>query len=93
MRAAPAGPDRPPLPEPCRSHFWEAGHFKKALGDEVLNTLLGAPTGLGMRLDAQNLPAWLAQDQASMQRLLSEPSALRDFTQVVLRQAGVVTPR
>ena len=74
-------------------YFWEAGHFKKALGDQVLSTLLGAPTGLGMRLDAQNLPAWLAQDQASMQRLLSEPSALRDFTQEVLRHAGVVTPR
>lgn len=74
-------------------NFWEAGHFKKELGDKLLARVLeqgtGAQdTGFGVQLDATLLPAWLAQDEAAVRTLLDTPSALRDETLDVVRRAA-----
>ena len=59
-----------PIPRPQdRStqlqYYWEAGHFKKALGDLVLNRVLGQETSpdaaFGVVLTPQNVEAVLAQ--------------------------------
>lgn len=67
--------------------YWECGHFKQALGGEVLSRVLGqAAQGLGTKLNAANAADWLTQDRAAVQALLVAPSALRDeVDDVVLR--------
>ena len=57
-------------------YYWEAGHFKKALGDRVLDRLLRGEGSWGQRLDPPTLDHWLRKDRQSVQRLLAEPSAL-----------------
>lgn len=78
-------------------HYWEAGHFKKALGDMMLAQMLGQmrgqTPGFGVKLDATMLDDWLTRDQAAVSRLCAVPSALCAFTAEVLRQAGVVPAR
>ena len=74
-------------------HYWESGHFKKALGDKMLSQMLGSAPGFGMQLDATMLDAWLAQDQAAVDRLCAGPSPLCDVTAEVLREAGVAPAR
>lgn len=47
--------------------YWEAGHFKRELGDRILEQILseGSPyPELGVRLDSTNLESVLAQQQA-----------------------------
>jgi hypothetical protein len=72
-------------PIPARSdrrthlrYYWEAGHFKKELGDKLLARILGQETGFGVRLDAGMIDRWLADDQERVRLLLDTPSALRD---------------
>ena len=69
--------------------YWEAGHFKKALGDQMLARMLGAASDFGKPLDPPSLPAWLVQDRSAVQGLLAVPSPLRDASTGALRQAGV----
>ncbi len=72
-------------PIPARSdrrthlrNYWEAGHFKKELGDQILARILGVNSAFGVRLDAGMIDRWLAQDRQHVQMLLESPSALRD---------------
>ena len=67
--------------------YWEAGHFKKALGDQVIEALLGQHLRFGQRLQAANVDAWVAQDRAAVQALLETPSPLRDEVDDVIRRA------
>lgn len=68
-----------PAPDDRRTElkwFWEAGHFKKALGDLALARMLGDPNGLGIRLDPANVDDWVARDRAQVQALMATPSPL-----------------
>ena len=70
-----------PIPPPSDRHtqlrwFWEAGHFKPALGDVAIDRMLGASNGFGVRLDRTNVDAWVATDRAQVQALMSVPSPL-----------------
>lgn len=72
--------------------YWEAGHFKKALGDRVLARVLQTPEALvpaapsdGVVLTAANLPAALAHIRSGRERYLqarpAEAAAIRDLAQ------------
>lgn len=74
-------------------HYWEAGHFKKALGDKILSRVLGRAAEFGVKLDAVNLEAWLAQDKATVDDLCRSPSTLCAYTTDALREAGVASSR
>ncbi|BAL25885.1 hypothetical protein [Azoarcus sp. KH32C] len=67
-------------------YYWEAGHFKKALGDRVLARLLGDENGFGVRLDSSNADRWIAEDRARVQALLAEPSPLLAEVDAVLER-------
>ena len=58
------------------THYWEAGHFKKELGDLVIDRLLGKQNNFGIKLDSKNLESWLAEDGQRVQTLLKSPSPL-----------------
>lgn len=48
--------------------YWEAGHFKRELGDRVLNRVFdaaGQPPGFGVLLRPDNLDAQLSSDQSA----------------------------
>lgn len=58
------------------TYYWEAGHFKKQLGDLVLDQVLSERPGPGLLLNAQSIDAWTAIDREQIRRLLSTPSPL-----------------
>ncbi len=58
------------------NYFWEAGHFKKELGDLALARVLGKPGNFGVKLDPSTLESWLAEDQKRMGDILDTPSNL-----------------
>lgn len=58
------------------THYWEAGHFKKELGDLVIHRLLGKENNFGIKLDRGNIEIWLNEDRRRVQALLDSPSAL-----------------
>lgn len=58
------------------AYYWEAGHFKKELGELVIERLLGKPSNFGIQLNSQNLESWLAEDRRRVQALLHTPSPL-----------------
>jgi len=62
-------------PENDMRWYWESSHFKKELGDHVLNRVLGYRTtdpvtapDFGVRLDARNIEAHLAAVRAAQRR-------------------------
>jgi hypothetical protein len=65
-------------------YFWEAGHFKKALGDRVIARVLGFDESFGVRLDPQNVEQWLRKDRATVKALLGTPSPLLDEVEDVI---------
>lgn len=68
-----------PAPEDRRTQlkwFWEAGHFKPALGDVALARMLGEPNGFGIRLAPANVDDWVARDRASVLAFMATPSPL-----------------
>ena len=69
------------------AYYWEAGHFKKALGDKALERLFGRSDGFGIELRPDNIDAWLAEDRRRVQAQLSTPSALRDDVDELFAQA------
>ena len=70
------------------ARYWEAGHFKKALGDRVLARVLGSDDeGFGIRLDAGNIDAHLAADARAVEALKTADAALVAETADVLRAA------
>lgn len=56
--------------------YWEAGHFKSALGDAVLAQVLGGRTGFGRQLEPGMLTGWLIEDRQRVRQLLLQPSVL-----------------
>jgi len=69
------------IPPPDDRHtqlrwFWEAGHFKSALGDVALARMLGEPNGFGVRLDGGNIDDWIRRDRADVLALMATPSPL-----------------
>lgn len=83
-----------PSPEDRSTHlayYWEAGHFKKELGDRLLTRLMGHENGFGTRLEQQTIEEWLDQDRTAVRSLLASPSPLAaDVEQLIGRFA---TPR
>ncbi len=58
-------------------YYWEAGHFKKALGDMVMARLLGnKQIEFGVALNNKNIDRWLKEDRKRLQEVLSAPSPL-----------------
>lgn len=78
-----------PAPGDRSSHlayYWEAGHFKKELGDRLLARLTGREDSFGTRLEQQTLEAWLDRDRATVKSLLANSSPLAaDVDQLVSR--------
>jgi hypothetical protein len=72
LEAIPAKGDR----QTHLAYYWEAGHFKKALGDRVMERVLGGTGDFGIKLDSRNLDAWLEEDQRRITALLATPSPL-----------------
>jgi hypothetical protein len=58
------------------TYYWEAGHFKRELGNLVIDRLLGKQNNFGVRLDRGNIESWLAEDRLRVQSLLNTPSPL-----------------
>lgn len=72
LEAIPAKGDR-------RTHltyYWEAGHFKKELGDLVMDRLLGKQNNFGIKLDSGNIDSWLDEDRRRVQTFLNTPSPI-----------------
>jgi hypothetical protein len=67
--------------------YWEAGHFKKALGDLVLTRVLGADAmddDFGVRLNTRNESAVLErQRQLADEHARSHADALSELTGIV----------
>ena len=72
LEAIPAKGDR----KTQLTHYWEAGHFKKELGNLVIDRLLGKQNDFGIKLDSGNIESWIAEDRHRVQALLNTPSPL-----------------
>ncbi len=72
LEAIPARGDR----KTHLTNYWEAGHFKKELGDLMLDRLLGKQNGFGIKLDSRNIESWLVEDRRRVQALLDSSSPL-----------------
>lgn len=51
------------------NYYWEAGHFKKALGDRILSRLLAQEGDFGVQLDNRNIDHWLSEDRQMIHAL------------------------
>ncbi|WP_079435657.1 hypothetical protein [Zoogloea sp. LCSB751] len=67
------------------NYYWEAGHFKKALGDKVLARVLGTEGNFGVKLDSGMIQAHVAQDRARVQTELAQDTPLSQEVRDVLR--------
>lgn len=72
LEAIPAKGDR----QTHLKHYWEAGHFKKELGDLVIDRLLGKNGDFGIKLDSGNIESWLLEDRERVLAILAKPSPL-----------------
>jgi hypothetical protein len=50
------------------AYYWEAGHFKKELGDRMLDRIFGGETGFGIRLDNLTLAHQNETDRQKIRR-------------------------
>lgn len=70
--------------------YWEAGHFKRELGDQVLARVFGeaaAEPGFGVRLDAGNVEAHIVGLQAQREAYrAAHPADVRDIAEIVAAQ-------
>ena len=57
-------------------YYWEAGHFKKALGDKMIQQILAGDAGFGVKLQDAMLNDWLEKDRAQAKSELAQPSSL-----------------
>lgn len=73
------------------SYFWEAGHFKKELGEKVIARVLGHDTGFGKKLESRTLESWLEQDRENVAALLAKPGPL--VAEIDDLSAGLATGR
>lgn len=58
------------------TYYWEAGHFKKSLGDKVLDRVLLNRGSFGVRLETRTIDDWLAADRMRFMELASGSSSL-----------------
>lgn len=58
------------------TYYWEAGHFKKALGDRILDRILMDRPGFGQPMTRASVDAWLVEDRRFVTDLASRPSGL-----------------
>lgn len=68
-----------PLPDDKRTElkfFWEAGHFKKSLGDLMLQQVVSGKPGFGQPVSQASLNAWLAEDRRRLEQELASGSRL-----------------
>lgn len=72
LEAIPAPGDR----QTQLKYYWEAGHFKKALGDKLIARVMGEDNGFGVELRPDNVEAWLATDRQRLDALLATQSLL-----------------
>lgn len=82
LEAIPAKGDR----QTQLTHYWEAGHFKKELGDLVISRLFGMQSDFGIRLNSENIESWLVEDRNRVLAILATPSPLRGEVDDVLAQ-------
>lgn len=54
------------------TYYWEAGHFKKTLGDRILDRILLDRPGFGQLLTPANLDGWLMEDRKRVTDLASK---------------------
>ncbi|MBK7463826.1 MAG: hypothetical protein IPJ50_14630 [Betaproteobacteria bacterium] len=59
------------------NYYWEAGHFKKELGNLVIDRLLGKQNDFGIKLDSGNIESWLAEDRHRVQTPDQQPHHAR----------------
>lgn len=57
-------------------YYWEAGHFKKALGDRVLERVLLGKSEFGVRLTPETLPAFEKSDRERLQDVWASRSPI-----------------
>jgi len=63
----------PPRGDKCHlSYYWEAGHFKKELGDRMLEQIFGGASGFGTRLDKEMVAQ---HSEVERQKILREREA------------------
>jgi hypothetical protein len=72
LEAIPAKGDR----QTRLTNYWEAGHFKKELGDLVIDRLLGKQSNFGIKLNSGNIDNWLVEDRNRVLAILATPSPL-----------------
>lgn len=58
------------------TYYWEAGHFKKALGDRILDRILMDRPGFGQLMTRASVDGWLVEDLRLVSDLASRPSGL-----------------
>ena len=58
------------------THYWEAGHFKKELGDLVIDRLLSRQNDFGIQLNSGNIDSWLLEDRNRVRAMLAKPGPL-----------------
>ncbi|KAI5916679.1 hypothetical protein [Thauera sp. 2A1] len=58
------------------TYYWEAGHFKKALGDRILDRILLDRPGFGQLVTDASVDEWLIEDRRFVTDLASRPSGL-----------------
>ena len=70
------------------NYYWEAGHFKSALGERIIANLFGAQRNFGIRLYRQNIDRWLQEDRRAVKEVLDQPSPLaRDIDEILAKTA------
>ncbi len=57
-------------------YYWEAGHFKKALGDKMIIQMITGEPGFGIKLQDLMLNDWLENDRAQVKSELTQLSPL-----------------
>jgi hypothetical protein len=72
------------------NYYWEAGHFKKELGDLMMARLLGnRQSEFGIALNSRNIEHWLAEDRRRVQAMLTVPSPLlREVDDLFAQRTG-----
>lgn len=69
-------------------YYWEAGHFKKELGDRIIVRIFGDEDTPGVRLRSDNIGAWLAEDQRRVAELQSQDPGLSAEVDDLLAKAS-----
>ena len=69
------------------AYYWEAGHFKKELGDRMLDRIFGGETGFGTRLDRRTLALQREADRQKIQKEREANSSLAKEVDSLFEQA------